>query len=298
MPYPLLLLPWLLTFLSLPALAEDDVVGESVHATHWTEVKPIVRVPPKMPDEAKSMDFDEVRCQLRFFLNEEGEPYDIQPETCPELFHESALEAAWQWRFEPMTVDGELVKAQFVLVIVYRLKEGPMDAEQGWITMSTPLVQYAGDKPAAVRGLGVDVGLRFGRVVMVGTRLGVESWREADNGAWEELPCLRLEPWLGFDITADRPGKSSPSFGIVPRIGGGLGWGWPIQGGEQDRRVRGVWSPGGELYMMWPWAKDAVIRAHLGTWRDSFAPYLAGMDGASWRLELGLGLGAVGKNSK
>ena len=92
-----------------------------VRAVHWSEVTVKKRVAPKMPDAAKQLNMAEERCQVRFFINEKGVPYDVKLESCPAIYHESALEAAWKWRFYPMKVDGAAIKAQFVLVIVYRL---------------------------------------------------------------------------------------------------------------------------------------------------------------------------------
>ncbi len=87
-----------------------------------SQVKVKKRVSPKMPEEAKELNITEARCQLRFFIDERGVPYDVGTDECPEVYVPSAMEAAWQWRFEPMLVDGIPTKAQFVLVIVYRLK--------------------------------------------------------------------------------------------------------------------------------------------------------------------------------
>ncbi len=103
-----------------PAAVFTDADGD-VPVVHWSEVKVKRRVSPKYPEDAKSMDLGTVRCQLRFLVDERGMPYDVRLESCPEAFHESALEAAWKWRFYPMKMNGEAVKAQFVLVIVYRL---------------------------------------------------------------------------------------------------------------------------------------------------------------------------------
>ncbi len=91
------------------------------HSVHWSQVKARRRVPPKMPAAAKVLNFDEERCRLRFFIDERGRPYDIRIAACPTIFHASALEAAWRWRFYPYRIDGEARKAQFDLVIRYRL---------------------------------------------------------------------------------------------------------------------------------------------------------------------------------
>ncbi len=96
--------------------------GPPVRAVHWSEVQVKKRVQPKMPDAAKELGLSEERCQVRFYIDEKGEPYDVRIEACPAIYQQSALEAAWGWRFYPMKVEGQKVKAQFVLTIVYRLK--------------------------------------------------------------------------------------------------------------------------------------------------------------------------------
>ena len=88
----------------------------------WSDVEAKKRVAPKMPDEVKGQGKLNVRCQIRFFIDERGVPYEVVLEECPEPFRDSALEAAWGWRFAPTIRDGEPVEAQFVLGITYRIK--------------------------------------------------------------------------------------------------------------------------------------------------------------------------------
>jgi protein TonB len=96
--------------------------GTGVRAVHWTQVKAKTRVEPIVPEAAKALGFTEEHCQLRFFINEKGVPTDIKPENCPKVFQDSALEAAWKWRFYPYKVGGQAMAAQFVLNITYKLK--------------------------------------------------------------------------------------------------------------------------------------------------------------------------------
>ena len=60
-------------------------------------------------------------CQVRFFIDEKGVPYDVKIEKCPKVFHDSAKEAAWRWRFYPMRDGGKSVKAQFILSLKFKL---------------------------------------------------------------------------------------------------------------------------------------------------------------------------------
>jgi hypothetical protein len=95
--------------------------GSEAWRVDWSEIHVKKRVPPTMPEEAKQLNIAEERCHVRFFIDERGVPYDIQLEKCPSIYREGALEASWKWRFYPLRIDGKPVKAQFVLVIVYRL---------------------------------------------------------------------------------------------------------------------------------------------------------------------------------
>ena len=91
-------------------------------SVHWSQVAVKVRARPKMPEAARVLSFSEESCNVRFFIDEKGKPYDIRLEECPTIFHDSALEAAWQWRFYPYRDNGVPTKAQFVLSIIYKLR--------------------------------------------------------------------------------------------------------------------------------------------------------------------------------
>ena len=96
--------------------------GGGPRSVHWSQVAVKYRARPKMPEAARVLSFPEESCNVRFFIDETGKPYDIQLEECPTIFRDSALEAAWQWRFYPLKDEGVPVKAQFVLSILYRLR--------------------------------------------------------------------------------------------------------------------------------------------------------------------------------
>ena len=48
-------------------------------------------------------------------------PTDIKAENCPKVFQDSAMEAAWKWRFYPYLDAGKAMPAQFVLDIIFKL---------------------------------------------------------------------------------------------------------------------------------------------------------------------------------
>ncbi len=58
-------------------------------------------------------------CRVRIIIDEQGVPTDTDLNLCPELFRESADTAARQWRFPPTRVNGEAVKATYLLTYNY-----------------------------------------------------------------------------------------------------------------------------------------------------------------------------------
>ncbi len=273
-----------------PALAEDEPAEPpEPHEVSLAEVKAIHRVAPEMPKAARSMDFDELRCQLRFFIDEQGVPYDVKPEDCPELFHASALEAAYQWRFTPMEVDGEPSESHFVLVILYRLEDpglGPFAFDQFWFGLNSSVARLAGPDPGNALQAGGRTGMRFGRWVDFGVNLGFDLWHRSDNEVWDQLFSTRIEPWLGLDLPGLRPGPRHISGGLVPRVGGGLAVVSMEPSEKCGSPAKLVASPGLEAYVMLP-TNDGLLRLHAMAWRDGMTPGFADLDGATWRLELG-----------
>ena len=49
-------------------------------------------------------------------------PYEIKVESCPNVFKDSALEAAHQWKFYPMKDADKPIRSQFVLTITFKLR--------------------------------------------------------------------------------------------------------------------------------------------------------------------------------
>ena len=88
-----------------------------------SDVKIRRRVQPHYPDAAKAMNLGEVICRTRIFIDAEGRPTDVQVSSCPRVFHASAREALFAWRFYPARTAGRKVPATFSLSIRYRLRE-------------------------------------------------------------------------------------------------------------------------------------------------------------------------------
>jgi hypothetical protein len=115
--------------------AEHHFVARADEAVpvHWSDVTAKKRVSPTMPNAAKQLNMTEERCEIRVFIDEKGVPYDLILGRCPAIYHESTLEALWQWRFYPRREDGVRVKSQFHLVVVYRLTgSAPSDHRTWW----------------------------------------------------------------------------------------------------------------------------------------------------------------------
>ena len=70
-------------------------------AVHWSKVKN-KRMPQfKFPEAAKALNMKEV-CQVRFFIDEKGVPYDVKIEKCPKVFHAEIQSKAYKARFYPL----------------------------------------------------------------------------------------------------------------------------------------------------------------------------------------------------
>ena len=96
--------------------------GTGVRAVHWTEVRPKKRVDPKTPRAAVELGLTDERCNVRLFIDEKGSVYDVKTEACPTIYKDSAVSAAWKWKFYPYKIEGKAQKAQFVLTFRFVLK--------------------------------------------------------------------------------------------------------------------------------------------------------------------------------
>jgi protein TonB len=100
-----------------------ELGGTGIASVYWADVKAKRRVEPRFPEAAKQLNITEETCQVRFFIDERGKPYDIQVEKCSNIFHENVLEAAWKWRFYPYkSENGDAVKSTFVLKLTFKLR--------------------------------------------------------------------------------------------------------------------------------------------------------------------------------
>ncbi len=101
-------------------VAKDTVLPAIAEAIPLQRAAPKKPVAPKYPVKAQRKR-TEGACQVRLFIDEEGKPYDVQIEQCPEVFHESVTTAAYKWRFTPMKDDGIAAKSQYLLHLRFKL---------------------------------------------------------------------------------------------------------------------------------------------------------------------------------
>jgi protein TonB len=59
---------------------------------------------------------------LLMTVDESGQPLRVQVMEGHSVFHEAAVQAARQWRFEPARVDGHPVSASFRLTLKFSLR--------------------------------------------------------------------------------------------------------------------------------------------------------------------------------
>jgi TonB family protein len=99
------------------------VGGTGVSSVYWADVKAKRRIEPKFPEAAKALNIKEESCQVRFYIDEKGKPYDVKVEKCSNIFHQNVMEAAWKWRFYPYKSEtGVAVKSTFVLKLTFKLR--------------------------------------------------------------------------------------------------------------------------------------------------------------------------------
>lgn len=95
-------------------------LGTGPRTFHHTEVRVRRSVQPDYPAAAYDLDLGAVVCRVRIFIDEGGVPYETRFDAgCPRVFHESARTALLRWRWYPARVDGDKVKAQFLMAIRY-----------------------------------------------------------------------------------------------------------------------------------------------------------------------------------
>jgi hypothetical protein len=116
--------PYVVDGKAVPAWADlaYQVPPKGPRMFHHTELQVLKRVMPPFPKEAMRSYAagSSVECGVRVYLDEEGVPYDVGMESCPEPFHAVTRETLLKWRWKPATYEGEAVPAQFTIKISYK----------------------------------------------------------------------------------------------------------------------------------------------------------------------------------
>ncbi len=85
----------------------------------WTRAR-IRRTPPlDYPAAAAALGLGEVRCLVRYFIDERGRPTRVDIEQCPAVFHPEIRAKALRARFEPFREAGVARPAQFLLGVTF-----------------------------------------------------------------------------------------------------------------------------------------------------------------------------------
>ena len=88
----------------------------------WSDVKVKRRVDVRYPDAARELDLDDVLCHVHVRIDTRGHPVDVRVASCPSVFHASARESLYAWRFYPARRGSTKVPAQFTVSIRYKLR--------------------------------------------------------------------------------------------------------------------------------------------------------------------------------
>ncbi len=89
---------------------------------HHSELEAKKKVQPEYPEAALSLNLGDQRCMVRVFIDEEGVPYDVIVEKCPNVFHPVTKETILKWRWYPPKDGKNKVKAQTTIGVTYKMK--------------------------------------------------------------------------------------------------------------------------------------------------------------------------------
>jgi hypothetical protein len=87
---------------------------------HHSEIEWKKKVDPIYPQQAKGLGLGEQTCKVIIKLDEEGVPYDLKIDGCPNNFHGETRDALMKWRSYPYKVGGTKLKVQSTILVKYR----------------------------------------------------------------------------------------------------------------------------------------------------------------------------------
>ena len=110
----------------LEAMIADGVIdaeeaGEKSRFTliHWSELSFAESVPPDYPEGAAGAG----TCTVRLFVDADGAPSDVRAEDCDDPWLRPAMQAVWQWKFDPIVEDGAPIPVQFLYTLKFERPE-------------------------------------------------------------------------------------------------------------------------------------------------------------------------------
>lgn len=99
----------------------SEAIGSRVHDVSSTGLAILHRVDPIYPDFARRAHLQGI-VVLLMTVDEHGQPTSVTVQEGHAAFHEAAMQAARQWRFEPAQVEGRAVSARFRLTLKFSLR--------------------------------------------------------------------------------------------------------------------------------------------------------------------------------
>lgn len=99
----------------------SEAIGSTIHDVSSTSLAILHRVDPIYPDFARRAHLQGI-VVLLMTVDEHGQPTSVTVQEGHAAFHEAAMQAARQWRFEPAQVEGRAVSARFRLTLKFSLR--------------------------------------------------------------------------------------------------------------------------------------------------------------------------------
>lgn len=93
-----------------------------VRVFHHSELEVKKRVIPEYPEAARALQIGDQRCLAKVFIDEEGVPYEVVVEACPQPFHPDTKEAILKWRWYPPKDGKNRIKAQTTIGITFKMQ--------------------------------------------------------------------------------------------------------------------------------------------------------------------------------
>lgn len=91
---------------------------------HWSELVVLTEVVPAWPADAPA----DALCSVVFEVDATGTPTDVRPDRCEATLLPAVMEAAWAFRFEPLSEGGIPVAARFLYT--FTPPQGPSEPQE------------------------------------------------------------------------------------------------------------------------------------------------------------------------